>query len=367
MEQQLLLEIKNAINKYHNATSSDKKNSCYIDVLRLIELYSDLTFKKYFFFVDFKHYSKYKEDVRKENRMIYLQISKPEYCEMVNDFTKNGIAILNDKLDFEISNIDKKISFSKACDIIYNFFNEYDKKLVPFVKNILENNLVFCLPDDENLAYTNNIVGLNKSYITLFSHKNEIDIKILISLVHELGHVIHHKLNEDNITGYSNFVEVFPHFLEQIFIQYCVKNNIYSKECLQMQKNNLINLHRYLNNLATINYFIEEVGSNSLSLYLRKKDLKGLTFENEKLIYKNCEQQYLYSYGLSLSYYYSNLYKIDPEKIKIYLNGLIKECVFYKDLFILNHYGIEYDVFIKCDYLNPVIDKNKELLKRSQF
>lgn len=370
MKEQLELEIKNTIKQYKRATSLSKKHFYYNSVYCLIDIYQDLTKKVYHFcprIIDILYNNHF--ETNKHNILI-SELSTPLYKDMIQQFSSNGIEIIEDNLKLEEEYFYDKINYQNACEIIFSFFEHYDNKMLPFVKEILENNVVFCSTDLEKLGYSIYVPSLKKSYIALFTNKNKISIEMLITLIHEIGHTIYNKTlyNTQNSLNYHMFLEVLPYFFEQAFIEFCYKNNIHNLECLKAQKNNIISLYNYLTNLGIINQFIERVNPKTLSLELNLNDLsqiKDYEFNTDSLIFRNCEENYLYSYGIALGFYYSDLHKKDSEKTKEYIKQFILDIGIYENSYLLKNYGINYDEFISCKYLKPIIQENQKRLNKT--
>lgn len=372
MKEKLLLEIKKNIIQYKRANSLSKKHYYYNSTCCLLDVYKDLTKEVYPFFPCIKDIIYHNHFEKNKYNILFSELSEPGYRNMIESFSKNGIEIIEDNIDLEELYFDQRINYKTACMIILGFFNQYDYTLLPFVENILKNNVVFCNKNLDNLGYSNNIQSLNKTYIVLFANENNISIEILVTLVHEIAHTIYNKTldNRNHSLTYNNFLEVLPYFFEQIFIEYCFKSNIYGIECLKAQKNDIIGLYNYLTDLNIVNKFIEKINLKNLSLKLNSKELSqidGFDFNSTSLTLKDCDQNYLYSYGTALGFYYSKLYSEDPEIAKEHIKKFILDIGIYRDSYILKNYGINYDEFISCEFLEPVILENqKRLFKNTQ-
>lgn len=365
MERKIRNELSELIALYKNTTTQHTRSFLYDSIVGLCDVYYDLTEKKYRFFptlsdINYQHMLE-----ENENRSIHWDLSSAGNIEMVNKFTNNGISVIRENSDCQEYFFENTITFKTAKEIIYSFFEKYDKTLLPFVRNTLENNTVFCDPTIDELGYTNNVRSLRKSYIVLFSNKDAINIEILITLIHELGHTIYNRMLKNKIE-YNNFLEVLPYFLEQIFIEYCLKNNIHSIDCLKSQKNDISNLYEWLSDLNIINTYFDKVNADKLSLTLKRRDLKKININNYRLSYKHCEQSYLYSYGVALGFYYATLYEKDPEKTNLYIEAFLKDIGIYRDTYMLSNYGIDNEQFVSCEYLKPFMEKQKILNKNTQ-
>ena len=62
---------------------------------------------------------------------------------MIEKICANGTKIIIENQNLEDYYFENKIDYQTACEIIYSFFRIYDESLIPFVKNILQNNVFF--------------------------------------------------------------------------------------------------------------------------------------------------------------------------------------------------------------------------------
>jgi len=366
MEKKLKNEINELITLYKNTSSQRNRMYLYSSIMYLKEIYHDLTKKTILFKPKYEDISFRSILDQEENKSIYLELVTDENRKMVNTFTENGIAIIKENSDLKECFFESTITFDTAKEIIYSFFEKFDKSTLPFIKQMLENNIVFCNPKTDNLGYTNNIRTLKKSYIVLFANKDDINIEILITIIHELGHVMYNKMMNNKLF-YDSFLEVFSYFLEQTFIEYCIKNDIHSIDCLKSQKNDICNLYDWLDDLRTINTFFDKVDVETLSLKLKRKDLKTIGLKDRILKFKECDSFYLRCYGVSLGFYYAKLYENDPEKTNLYVEAFLKDIGVYRDTYMLSHYGIDNEQFLSCEYLKPFLERQKILNKNTQI
>lgn len=370
MEEQLKFEIKSTIEKYKRAKSLSARNYYYNSICCLIDIYQNLTKGFYPFSPRIKDiiYCNYQE--KNKYKTLFSKLSAPSYRNMIQQLSSNGIAMIEDNIQLEEQEFHIRINYKDACTIIYSFFEKYDIKLLSFVKYILENNVIFCSAELEKLGYSNNIKCLKKSYIVLFADKEKMNIEILVTLIHEIGHVIYNQntYNKQKTSEYNNFLEVLPYFLEQTFIEFCFKNNIYTLEGLKAQKNDIIGLYNYLIELRIVNKFIKKLNLKTLAVKLNSSELnkvEDFNFVNESIIFEECDLNYLYTYGIALGFYYFKLYKQDPEKANEYIKKFILNIGTYNDIYILSHYGINYDEFISCNFLQPIIKENEKRLNKN--
>lgn len=373
MKERLIAEIKLNIQLYKKAKSLSLKNYYYNSICCLIDVYQDLTNEVYPFYPHIIDIIYNNHCQKNKYKSLFNELSKQSYRDMINHLSSNGIRVIEDNIELEEEKFYTHIDYKNACDIIYSFFEKYDKNLLPFVKQILKDNVVFCSSELEKLGYSNNIQSLNKSYIVLFTDKDKINIEILITLIHEIGHVLYNRTldSKQKTFNYNNFIEVLPYFFEQVFIEFCIKNNIYSLECLKAQKNDIIGLYNYLTDLYIVNRFIKKINLKTLSVTLHSDELSqidGYDFANDCLIFDECDLNYLYTYGMLLGFYYSESHKNNSDITKQNIKEFILDTGSYKDQFILSHYGIDYDKLISCEFLEPIIKENqKRLNKTTQF
>lgn len=125
------------------------------------------------------------------------------------------------------------------------------------------------------------------------------------------------------------------------------------------------NLKDYLEFTRINNYVITELVQSGdfqyqtiqqlLSSKGIKKDLNYI-YDSFNDIFSN----YKYSYGVLLSHYYLELYQSDPELTKKHLQDFINCIGIADDYYMLNHFGINQEKFLNCNYLKTTVANNEK-------
>lgn len=377
MEKKLELEIKQTIEQYKKAKSFTNKSIHFNSAYGLIDVYADLTKKTYSFYPSTKDIILHQYLQLEQHRKLFSGFSKPKYRNEIEQISENGIDVIEDNITLKEQTFSKHINYDKACEIILSFFEKNNSILLPFVKNTLTNNIIFCKKDSEKIGYSINIQSLGKTYIVIYGNKNRITIEMLITIVHEIGHAIYNKHSKiiNPYLKYNNFLEILPHFLEQIFIEFCIEHNIYKKECAKARYNDFLVLYNYLVELGITNQFVQKVNLNDLSLTLNLTDLQqvqNFDFQASEITFLDCHYNYLYSYGLLLGFYYYKLYTEIPTFTKQSIRHLMRNIDSNIDLgssqYLLNNYGINIEELKSCEFLEELIkDTQKTLNKNTQI
>ena len=374
MEKKLESEIKQTIEQYKKSKSLSNRTILFNSAYGLIDVYADLTKKTYSFHPRIKDIMFHNRLQLEQHRKLFHELSKPKYRDTVEQMSENGITVIEDNIVLEEKTFTKHINYNKACDIILAFFEKHNSILLLFVKNILSNNVIFCEIDSEKVGYSIHIQSLGKTYIVLYGNPNQITIEILITLVHEIGHAIYNKNSKiiNPYLKYNNFLEFLPHFLEQIFIEFCIENDIYKVECAKARYNDILVLYNYLIELGITNQFIQKVNLKNLSLTLNLTDLqqaKNFDFEANEITFLDCHDNYLYSYGLLLGFYYYKLYKEIPNFAKQSIRNLMVNIDSNINLdssnYLLNNYGINLEELKSCEFLEEVIKETQKTLSKN--
>jgi len=374
MEKKLESEIKKTIEQYKKSKSLANRNILFNSAYGLIDVYADLTKKTYSFHPRIKDIMFHNRLQLEQRRKLFHELSRPKYRDTIEQMSENGITIIEDNMVIEEKTFTSYINYDTTCDIICRFFESQNSILLLFVKNILSNNVIFCEKDSEKVGYSIHIQSLGKTYIVLYGNPNQITIEMLITLVHEIGHAIYNK-NSKTINGYlthNNLEEFLPHFLEQIFIDFCIENNIYKIECAKARYNDFLVLYNYLVELGITNQFIEKVNLKNLSLTLDLSDLQqSKNFDNTSgnITFSNCHGHYLYSYGLLLGFYYYKLYKEIPIFAKQAIRHLMMDIDSSINLgssnYLLNNHGINLEELKSCEFLEELIKEAQKTLNKN--
>lgn len=347
-----IFTLKNEINilktQFYNTKSKTEKLLIYKNLIKLCDAYNLLTDYEYNSDISFLTNHK---DFKKYNRLICknTNISKSMKSYYYNA-SKNILKLYKETEFNSFSNIISSTN-PNGLDIIFDFFNQYDKESYYLINSMFDNNQIEIKNLNDGLVGTcYNISTFNKSYI--LCDLKYFDINDLAGLVHELGHALY--FNHVNYLSKStNYIEVPSMFFMKAFLDFTFKNKINLDET-----NQALNVYyrRTLRNFAGLCLDTEplnnKINSNSIfnDIQMALKQCDSKNIENDiKLNIK-------YSYGSLIGLYFADQYKKDPELGKMNINNYMSEMVNKSDRELLNTCGLNED-----ELANPQILK-KELL-----
>lgn len=281
-----------------------------------------------------------------ENDDEILSLTKNHRVPFVKNIVDNGIlyntiftGVLNDfiKEDYQTYKYYQKdyqrLTLKEMQELIFDFLNSYDPKLLNDFKNKLNNDELFCGGLEGNRGVTYSIGSLNTNlmfYTPAFGN----NIDSASTIMHEFGHSIEMnafysvgKTNYFDIIRGTPYYEISSKFLEYTFLNHLKENNICT--CDVDKK-----IHRYLFDLLIRSYEIaalyrlEEIEIDDLdNIFITDDSIKDYAEEiQSKINYYSLQSEvgdvfkyrhsFLYGIGdLSALYLYEK-YKEDPKYFK---------------------------------------------------
>lgn len=305
---------------------------------------------------------------------LFDMINDSDYRSFVEKISKNSVKILK---PYENSlYFNNSFSMKEAKDLVFEFFNSFDPKLYPIVKQSLDSEHLFFLNSRSQNGDGYSLCNpyTNSPYIVIFMD-NKLQLDNISCLVHEIGHIISFQKTSTNPKSFNNilygsFVEVPSFTFEFLFLEYLSKNNIHSLDVEKIIYNNMINLQFYTNCLWAINRIIDKLDIfygyeiKEFQQILRKA---GIFRTNE--FCENCftdiNSKYSYSFGELLAIYYLYKYNEDKETFKKHILDFMSCIDMGNDLSMLEKFGVNIDELASCDYLKQYTDRNIKTLKKS--
>lgn len=237
--------------------------------------------------------------------------------EVISTFMDNSFHRYNCQLD-EINIIDN-------INLVKKFLKHFDLELYELFKYLLSNNRVWIM-DNSKYMFCGSCYNINnKAYISCLNTNN---LNVALTLVHELGHVCD-IYNKKNFNFNDLFVELKPHYIEDIFFNYLIENNIYIDDALLFQNKSYYDLYNYFLSL----FILTKLHQIDCSISTNTQEVKEI-IANESFIPKkssNMIDEYLsisgvlcYGYGNLLGLNYFDKYKGDMNKAKEFLKQNMK-------------------------------------------
>ena len=294
----------------------------------------------------------------------YLQISD----SVLNTFIEEEYSFYEDygKLFYAIS-------LDKFEDVIFEFLNTFDPKLLNIYKKMKKESMIF----KTDVAGISGYGGLHfpmdslKSSIILYDKNNE-NLTTAKTIVHELGHAYENKICYtsclDNISvlrDVSPFNEVCSRFLEYAFLNYLREKRLYNNDvdiCLRIFYKNMLYYNYNINMICNssclyINkYGYAVIDDPNLSKYanglMKLLNYYSVSSElGEEIGYKN---SFIYGLGGLFAIYLYDSYKKDPNYfIKEFRNVLINYPAIGMEAF--ERVGITKDKLIEGKILKKTI------------
>ena len=207
----------------------------------------------------------------------------------------------------------QKLTLKEVQELIFDFLNNYDEKLLQELRNKMDNDEVFCGPlmGYKGTTYSFGSINTNLMFYTPEYGSN---IDSASTIVHEFGHSIEMdncykvgKINYFDVVRGSPYYEISSRFLEYAFLNYLKENNILVEEVGKR-------LHRFLFDLLVRSYEImmiyrlEEIEIDELdNVYIVDNSIKD---EAEKIQKKLNYYSLQSSPGDVFKYRHSFLYGI---------------------------------------------------------
>ena len=357
----------------HTSSKSVKRHYSiiYLNLCDLLYEITDEVINTNFLDGNLRFIGKYIDNI---NKNFYNEISTDNYVKMINKLTKNTLNFL--KPIHKYFYFDSNINLNDAKDLIIEFICNYDISLYPIVTKALNDEHLFIIyeKNEAGNGYTFFNTYSSSPYIVIFtnSHEKKLSIENITCLMHEIGHVINFYMNLTNPkmfikTTHNSFVETPSIIFEELFIEYLVKNKIEEENIQMIKHNNLYLLKQYSSYLRLNNFIIndifecEEVDLDEIKEILLSKGINK-DIDYLKYSFNDVLANYQYNYGHLISSYYLDLFNKDEETTKKYIKEFIKCIGITDDFYMLNHFGIDFDKFIQCDYLNDIVSNNQKQL-----
>lgn len=377
MEQTILLEKDiGKLDSLINKTKSKRQKRNYIIILQsLLPLLSELKNEKLTYeFPDDMH-EEYMVQLEIDNKkLLYQQISNPNYKADINYICKKGLSHLKSYQDSLFFN--ETIKWQNAKELIIDFFNQFDQRLLPIIKQTTDEEHLYFFNDHSKNGEGYSLYNpySDNPYINLYIDQ-KLKLNNIQCLVHEIGHIIGHKnyhaypslLNE---SVYNSFLEVPALAFELLFLDFLIENKIYEKDAEKAIHNNLCTLNYYLSLLKIINRVISDIDIlrpyeiQELQTILRNSGIVQSDVVTE-LCFNDICSKYQYSYGQLIALYYLSKYKNDKEKYKHYILSFTNNIGFHDDYYMLNNFGINFDEFKHCKYLKKEVERNQKQLSKN--
>jgi len=305
------------------------------------------------------------------------EVSSVEYRNFIEQLSKNSLRQL--KPYQELVYTKENFSISHAKEMIYDFFNNFDYKLYPIIKNSLADEHLFILynkqRNTDGYSYFNTYS--NNPYIVVY-RGDIFSIENIFCLVHEIGHIINFDYVKTNPSLYrkliySNLLEVSSTTFELLFSDYLISNKIAFEDTIKAVNNVFYQFKRYLEDLKIINKIVHEIPlSDEIDVYyfidlLRKKGICIDEYFNYNM-FNNILLSYGYVFGYSIAFNYLSKYKLDKEQTKSNIYEFMRNILSYDDLYMCNNFGLNLEE-VKCatKVKSEVLEHQKQIKSLKLF
>lgn len=340
---------------------SVKSSTEYKYVTNCIALLCDLYYELTGILIDCKtSVNPYYENILKNTDIGLLDYTANEYFNNQDFYNEVAINILN---LYEKENIyflerqrnQQKISRKEYFEIIHDFLSKYDYRLCNKSYNLIKNNEIDI---DGNMIWdagsTYNTFELNKQYVVI---ENNSSIEGAVTYIHELGHAFSYDLllNRSKKQSYNcdyNFIEFYPHYLEKVFTDYLIKNNIHLTDAITSSNYFYESLYNYLFDLIDCNDYV----------------IDDLSFENDELTPTEIKEYILdsvsYSEGLYLGCIKAYDANIDLEPTKEQVDNYLFGQGLNSKIESLEILGIDENEIFNGKKLQKSLVEHKNVLKK---
>ena len=349
-------------------TEKDKrKRMLLFHEISILNDYAILFEQKDFRILQRKYYRKedylFSKKENLKNQKIFLQSFhlEREYHQIFTSFTISNCydSSIQHKSFYLKETMPEKLFFQ----ILLDFFEEKLPEFNSFFLKLLEENRIFFTKNKE--LFPQGSIGVTKylpsSFKSLIFVWKEYSVKNLITVVHEVGHAIHFDFIKDNYLSFAAgyFSELFPYFLEQVFVDYLKEKNLFRKECNRYLDSLAVLLFNKANELyilSNLSHFtvdpIYDVQTSNEEIYEELKEHLSKEVTPSQLKQLNLRNCLLYYYGILFSYAFFNQYKQNPKET---LKNL-KTVLTMKDLYTLQDLfgSIPFDI---DSFLYPTFQK----------
>ena len=250
-----------------------------------------------------------------------------------NNFDYNlKVADISDKLTSVFGNgyilkYHKPVSMAETVKFANDFFDYYDEDMKKFCNKKIDDNKLF-LVDTRKFPYDGMTFPLPSQKDSFILSGYDGTINSCMTLVHEMIHsYIEERKNEnfeESIKGFVNSLgEVYPRFIEYVFMEYLKEIKFYDKEIRTLEVNGDVNLMSFLED-----YKAQLLLLDGVEIY-KDDDLFFDFMDVEK-----------YTYGQLVGYQYFQKYLKNSEKTKSDIYEFSMDDGKFDRGYLLNNYGL---------------------------
>lgn len=333
IKNEVIKDIYNIIYKIKKCHSKSMYNVLMSDLSMLYKLAYDLDIYDVPDVDKFSYKSYSFSDIKVLKDMLSMYNLKILFYKKFTDsymtlFEKN-YSIENSEYDFEYL-INKKVDIKQSIILVKDFLSINNKFLYDKFIELSKNHRIIYIPN--KLGFFSNygttyysITNNFNPYILL----NDIStISTSISLVHELGHIYDYELTKNGILkerinkSYSNYMEVYSHYMELLFIDFLKNQKVYTND---------INAYKMS--------YIDTLSKEVIELYkLLNKQIYNINhiYENYPDIFTIPE----YALGKAIAYEFYDMYKEDKERTNVNIHKFLINYGKDTELKFLDYYGL---------------------------
>lgn len=246
----------------------------------------------------------------------------------------------SDKIEKSIfdDNLDSNLSYSEEemNEIITDYLKKYHSSNKNLIKKLIDENAIYLL-DIFNGEYAGYTItnDFNKKHKIIIDAKIP-DMEKMISLVHEIGHVVDNNeaIDKNIITKYimqSNYKEVISSMYEKEFLEFLIEENIESSIAKMHLANYYGQVYSLIEKLYVASTLNDELIENEKYTHMSRKEILEKVFHNpriEKCDFESGEDLDIYvntnyGYGKLLGTYFSHLRGKDKEKYNLSFNKFL--------------------------------------------
>ncbi|MBQ1496220.1 MAG: hypothetical protein IIZ40_02570 [Bacilli bacterium] len=236
-------------------------------------------------------------DKKREVALVNPYFEEKEYKKFTYDYDlcKYLLIQTNNKIqlcEYEMPKLINELSIDDCKNIVYDFFKELykdDDYVMDNVKNILFNNV--------NIFYENIRSYSNKATKEIFIEYSN-DLSFLLTLVHELGHMIS-SINDNKLSRTdARLIEIESSIMEKLFLKYLKSKELKILKDSNSKKRSLN--QNDLDNYLIMNYaFLSFLADDIVSEYNFYNVLKDGKFKKDSLkeYMSESKKNYLKAFG----------------------------------------------------------------------
>ncbi len=257
----------------------------------------------------------------------------------------NSISKLYNKINIEnnyyYNKYQVKMLQKDTIKIVSKFYQNFDKDISDYFEDLITSNKVFFTKHilDYLTGLTIEAIEDIKAYIFVTKKYTIVDA---ITLAHETIHAYlseqlkNMTINEKNQYITNNIYEVYPFFIELVFLNYLQKNNF-----------NIKDINKYI----TIYNYILSDNLYSLNTIINNKDFDL----NNEIDVESFNENQGYSYGGLFAYHFYNQYHNDKDEAKDNIYNFMTDAKDYDLNHLINNYGLNEKELSKCKILKKTI------------